>query len=170
MLWSNDHDVLLCREVVNLNHFTAKKGSTPRSGMWDKFADVLNECTVHKFRVHKRTVRDHVEILVNKHKRKVRAEEKASGIAPDEPTELDNLLDTIIALEESADVQLQEVSAEKGEKIESDRAKAEDVRLKAMEKLSETKDDPQVKAKMKNPSVSEEVGVMLWNSWRRGLR
>ena len=74
-----------------------------------------------------------------KHKRKVRAEEKATGIAPDEPTELDNLLDTIIALEESADAQSQEVSAEKSEKIESDRAKAEDARLKAMEKLSETR-------------------------------
>jgi len=139
MFWSNDHDVLLCREVVNLNPFTAKKGSTQRSGMWEKIAEVLNECTVHKFRVDKRSVRDHVGILVNKHKRKVRAEEKASGIAPDEPTELDNLLDTIIALEESADAQSQEASAEKSEKIESDRAKAEDARLKAMEKLSETR-------------------------------
>ena len=73
--------------------------------MWEKIADVLNKCTVHQFRVDKRSVRDHVGILVNKYKRKVRAEEKASGIAPDEPTELDNLLDTIIALEESADAQ-----------------------------------------------------------------
>ena len=64
--------------------------------MWEKIAEVLNECTVHKFRVDKRSVRDHVGILVNKHKRKVRAEEKASGIAPDEPTELDNLLELLL--------------------------------------------------------------------------
>ena len=139
MFWSNDHNVLLCREVVNLNPFTAKKGSTQRSGMWEKIAEVWNECTVHKFRVDKRSVCDHVGILVNKHKRKVRAEEKVSGIAHDEPTELDNLLDPIIALEESADAQSQEASAEKSKKIESNRAKAEDARLKAMEKLSETR-------------------------------
>ena len=99
----------------------------------------MNECTVHKFRVDKRSVRDHVRILVNKHKRKVRAEEKASGLPPDEPTELDNRLDTIIAFEESADAKSQEVSAEKSEEIESDRAKAEDARIKAIEKLSETR-------------------------------
>ena len=40
MFWSNDH--MLCREVVKLNPFTAKKGSTQRSRMWEKIADVLN--------------------------------------------------------------------------------------------------------------------------------
>ena len=77
-------------------------------------------------------------ILVNKHKRKVRAEEKASGTAPNEPSELENLLDTIIALEESSEAESQELRAEKNENRETDRAKAEDARLKAMEKLSET--------------------------------
>ena len=139
MFWSNEHDVLLCREVVNLNPFTSKKGSTQRSGMWEKIAQILNECTVLRFNVDKRSVRDHLGILVNKHKGKLRAEEKTSGIAPDEPSELENLLDTIIALEESADAESQESRAEKNEKCENDRAKAEDARFKAMEKLSETR-------------------------------
>ena len=68
-----------------------------------------NECTVLRFSVDKRSVRDHMGILVNKHKRKVRAEEKASGIAPDEPSEMENLLDTIIALEESSEAESQEL-------------------------------------------------------------
>ena len=139
MFWSNEHDVFLCREVVNLNPFTFKKGSTQRSGMWEKIAQILNECTVLRFSVDKRSVRDHMGILVNKHKRKVRAEEKASGIAPDEPSEMENLLDTIIALEESSEAESQELRAERNEKCENDRAKAEDARLKAMEKLSETR-------------------------------
>ena len=72
--------------------------------MWEKIAQILNECTVLRLSVDKRPVRDHMGTLVNKHKRKVRAEEKASGIAPDEPSELENLLDTIIAaLEESSE-------------------------------------------------------------------
>ncbi|CAH3181139.1 unnamed protein product [Porites evermanni] len=141
MFWSNEHDVFLCREfkVVNLNPFTFKKGSTQRSGMWEKIAQILNECTVLRFSVDKRSVRDHMGILVNKHKRKVRVEEKASGIAPDEPSEMENLLDTIIALEESSEAESQELRAERNEKCENDRAKAEDARLKAMEKLSETR-------------------------------
>ena len=99
----------------------------------------MNECTVLRFNVDKQSVHDHLGILVNKHKRKLRAVEKASGIAPDEPSELENLLDTIIALEESADAESQESRAEKNEKCENDRAKAEDARFTAMEKLSETR-------------------------------
>ncbi|CAH3033679.1 unnamed protein product, partial [Porites evermanni] len=89
--------------------------------------------------VDKGSVRDHMGILLNKHKRKIRAEEKASGIVPDEPSELENLLDTIIALEESSEAESQELREGKNEKFENDRAKAEGARLKAMEKLSETR-------------------------------
>ena len=116
--------------MINLDPFMFKKGSTQRSGMWEKIAQTLNECTVLRFSVGKRSVRDHMGILVNKHKRKVRAEEKASGIAPDEPSELENLLDTIIALEESSEAESPGLRVEKNEKCEKDRAKAEVERLR----------------------------------------
>lgn len=61
---------------------------------------------------------------MNRHKKKLRDEEKASGITPDEPSELDLTLDTIIPLEESADLEVHDADAAKREKIESDRAKA----------------------------------------------
>ena len=64
---------------------------------------------------------------------------KATGITPDEPTELENLLDMIIALEESGEAELQETQGTASKKRQYDRAKVKDVRLKAMEKLSETK-------------------------------
>ena len=70
-------------EVVDVNPYTTKKGSTKRSSMWEKIADTLNKCAVRKFRVEKRSVRDHVGILVYKHKKKLQAEEKATGITPD---------------------------------------------------------------------------------------
>ena len=78
-------------------------------------------------------------ILVYKHKKKLLEQEKATGITPDEPTELENLLDMIIALEESGEAELQETPGTASKKRQYDRSKAEDVRLKAMEKLSETK-------------------------------
>ena len=130
MVWSNEHDVFLCREVVNLDPFTSKKRSTQRSGMWEKIAQTLNECTLLRFNVDKRSVRDHMGILVNKRKRKVRAKEKASGIAPGEPSELENLLDTITALEESSEAESPELRVEKNEKCENDRGKAEVARLR----------------------------------------
>ena len=77
----------------------------------------MDECTVLRYSVDKRSVREHMGILVNKHKRKVRATEKTSGIAPDEPSELENLLDTNIALEEeSSEAESQELRVEKNEK------------------------------------------------------
>ena len=48
-------------------------------------------------------------------------------------------------MEESADAESQELRAEKNEKCENDRAKAEDARLKAMEKLSETRKSAHIK-------------------------
>ena len=70
-------------EVVNVNLYTTKKGSTKRSSMWEKIAETLNKCAVPKFRVDKRSVRDHAGKLVYKHKKKLQAEEKATGITPD---------------------------------------------------------------------------------------
>ena len=88
MFWTHDHEAILCREVVNVNPYTTKKGSTQISRMWEKIADNLNKFTVPKFRVDKRSVRDHVGILVYKHRKKVLAKEKEPGITSDEPTEL----------------------------------------------------------------------------------
>ena len=118
--------MFLWREVVNLNPFTSKKGSTQTKGMWEKIAQIVKECTVLRFSVDKRSVHDHMGILVNKHKRKVRAEEKASGIAPDELSELENLLDTIIALEESSGAESQELRVEKNVKTTEQRQKMRD--------------------------------------------
>ncbi|XP_073248894.1 uncharacterized protein [Porites lutea] len=166
MFWTHDHEAILCREVVNVNPYTTKKGSTQRSSMWEKIADTLNKCTVPKFRVDKRSVRDHVGILVYKHKKKLLAEEKATGITPDEPTEIENLLDMIIALEESGEAELQERQGTASKKHQYDRAKAEDVRLKAMENRSCQRRRKEVHQRMKamtNRSVNEEVEVMLSN-------
>lgn len=53
-------------------------------------------------------VRDHVRISQNGHKKKLRAEKKATGVVPDELTELENLLEQIIALGERAEAEQQE--------------------------------------------------------------
>ena len=45
-------------------------------------------------------------ILIDRIKKKLRAEERSSGIAPPEPTELEKLIEEIMALEETADAEM----------------------------------------------------------------
>ena len=108
MYWTSEHDVLLCREVVSENPFKTRKGSSQRSEIWDRIANTLNTCSKPVFAVDKRSVRDHVGILINRIKKKLRAEERSSGIAPPEPTELENLVEEIMALEETADAEMRD--------------------------------------------------------------
>ena len=132
MYWTEQHNIILCREVVFENPYIYKKGSPQRSETWKKIVDVLNKCASPQFNVDHRAILDHINVLVNKYKKKIRAEERASGISPDEPSELDELIQRTIALEESA-------PTDTCSKDKADKAKAEDVRMKAMERLSQTK-------------------------------
>ena len=135
MYWAEEHNITLCRDVLFQNPYKYKTGSPQRSETWRKIADILNKCATPQFNVDHRAIWDHINILVNKHKKTIRAEERPSGISPDEPSELDELIQQIIALEKSAPTDTR--SKDKAEKV--DRAKAEDVRMKAMERLSQTK-------------------------------
>ena len=116
MFWTKDHDFILCHEVLNLNPFTTKKGSTQRSTIWDKVATTLKIVPVW----HLMLTSDLLEIMLEYYKTGIKRNEQ------------------IIALEESAEAEQQETGREKNRKIESDGAKAEDIRLKAMEKLKDT--------------------------------
>ena len=139
MVWSKQHDLLLCREVLLLNPYKYIKGSTQRSSSWEKIAESLNTIKTPTFQVDKRSVRDHVGVLINRLKKKTRAEEKASGIAPPEPSELESMLEEIIELSESSDQHQKEATEEKEEKDAKDKENAQDIRSKAMESLSQTK-------------------------------
>ena len=126
MYWTEQHNIILCREVVFEKPYMYKKGSPQRSETWKKIVDVLNKCASPQFNVDHRAIRDHINVLVNKYKKKIRAEERASGTSPVE------LIQQIIALDESA-------PTDTCSKDKVDKAKAEDVRMKAMERLSQTK-------------------------------
>ena len=65
---------------------------------------------------------------------------------------------TIIALEESSEAESQELRVENSEKCENDRAKAEVARLKAMEKLSETRKRSIEIEEEKKPKRQRRIG------------
>ncbi|CAB3990784.1 Hypothetical predicted protein [Paramuricea clavata] len=155
MLWTNRHDILLCREILVKEPYKFKHGSREKGHCWNTIADNLKSMGGEKFIVDQRSVRDRFSKLEKHHKRKMAEEEKASGISP-EFTELDEALEDIV--ERTQEVQ-EEFAAEndKREKIaEKERETAEDVRKRSMEKLGETKARENAKKTNKSRNSSLE--------------
>ena len=131
MEWTDEHDVLFLREMIASDLFTHKKGSPDRGKVWEGIVDRLNSVQYPNFSLKdKRGVRDRWSLLQTKFKRRIREEEKASGIIPDELTEKDLLIEELCEKEES--------SISNSRKQSSDKEAAEDVRKKAMERMGET--------------------------------
>ena len=124
MNWTEEHDVVFCREIIFVNPFSAKKKSVQRSALWQRVADTLNSIKNPGFFVDKRSVRDHIGVLVQRFKRKEAKELNESGISPTK-IKLDEAIEQIIAMEESADEQHDLEDGEKRDKMEGDRLKAE---------------------------------------------
>ena len=78
MFWMKEHDVILLRELVNLNLHRKKKGIYTKKYDVGKSGRGI-KCTSPAFNVDKRWVHDHVGILVNWYKKNLRAEEKLLG-------------------------------------------------------------------------------------------
>ena len=147
------------------SHTGKKKKTVGRAQAWEKIANNLNKRA--EFKVNKRSVRDHYMVLVEKFKKKMSQELKASGISP-EPTELDRLLEEIIERAEVCEQSRDEVDDNAREKIWKKQEQAKDIRLKAMESLSETKKrslsdgdgENQPKAKKRRSNGNEMVAYL----------
>ena len=139
MKWSDEHDLMLCREVLLLEPFKHPRQSKERGEIWGEIALSLNSISSPKFKVSKRSVRDRLTLLLAKYKEKMRKEEQGSGIACDDETEIEVALSEIIEKEQAADLERKENSNTLTKKNENDKASAEESRLKAMERLGQTK-------------------------------
>lgn len=91
----------------------------------------------------------------------MRAEERSSSIAPPDPTELENLVEEILALEKTADAEIREDNESKKRKAEKEEAEATDMRLKELEKLSETL------RRYLGENDLEKVKKREWEKWQR---
>lgn len=137
MSWTPDRDIIFCREILVSNIFATKKSSTERGKVWEAIADKLSDVRQPTFRVDQRSIRDHYNKLLTRFKRKMREERGASGISP-EKNEVEVLLEEITEREEVAANEKENINEAKKRNIEEDKVAADDVRRKAMEKLSET--------------------------------
>lgn len=141
MVWTEQHDYCLCREIIAADPFTdTKKGTVLRSSKWSEVASELSNIKdiSSPFRVDKRSVRDRYNLIAERFRRKMKAEEKASGIDT-ELTEVEEALQLITEKEDASEEMQKEQSETKKSRMQADKEGAEDMRQKAMEKLSETR-------------------------------
>jgi len=132
MEWSEEHDIILLREMISREIFSFKKGSPDRGKTWESIQEFLNQMENPKFHIkEKRGVRDRWNILQGKFLKRMREEEAASGIECEELSEKDTLIEELSERERSFQV--------KEKNTAKDKEAAESVRRKAMERMKDSK-------------------------------
>ena len=132
MEWTDDHDHSLYQEILALETFKAKRRSIARGQIWDQIASNLNSLEIRRFRVTKRSVRERYTLLIEKLKKKLKEEEKASGIETG-MSEVEKALEEILEKEADAENTLEI------DKKRADNAKAVEMQNRAMESMCSTK-------------------------------
>lgn len=136
MTWSEEHDVLFCRELIVTQPFQYKAGSREKGQCWDSIACKLNGIAKPFFKVDQRSLRDHLNKLLKEYARKKAYEEKASGIDP-EVTELDTLLEEVSELLEESRNNNATTSENKAKNLQEERKSADAIRRRSMQRLGE---------------------------------
>ena len=135
MEWSKAKDVLLAKEVLYLEPFQFKERTAQSVQAWQDLVNNLMKNYPGKFeKLTSGGAKDHIALLIKNHKKKNADELKASGISP-EQSELDTILEQIIERMEANVAEIEKDNEKKKREV----ARAKDIRLKAMEALSQTK-------------------------------
>ena len=167
MHWSEEKDIILARKIAGSQIFSHRSGSRERGLMWQSIANTLNAYHDLNFIVSGRSVRDRFTLLTRKYKSKTAKEVKGSGIAVEDPTELEQLIEDLVEISEEAELKfINETEVRKKSQI-ADQDKAMDIRKTAMEKLGETRkrvstseDDESRKSKVKRRSGSDAMDFL----------
>ena len=158
MQWKPEHDAIFLREVLASDLYSTHRGSSERGKIWSQLSEKVNEVSSCKFIVSQKSLRDRLKLLPQKHKQKMRSEKRASGIDP-EMTEID------ITLEEISEKEVAEEEDEsKKKKAKAEKESVEKMRLKAMEKLSESQkrkdSNEEARPKKSKKSIGDAVSYL----------
>ena len=158
MQWKSEHDAIFLREVLASDLYSIHKGSSERGKIWSQLAEKLNEVSNCKFNVTQKSLRDRLKLLTQKHKQNLRSEKRASGIDL-EMTEIN------ITLEEISEKEVAEEEDEtRKKKAKAEKEIVEKMRLKAIEKLSEShkrKDsNEEARPKKSRKSIGDAVSYL----------
>ena len=94
MMWNDNKDDMLCREVLLFEPYQFKLCSHERGNAWKVIAETLNASVAWSLKVDARLVRERVTGTVAKYKQKIKDELNASGVST-EHTSLWEVLEEI---------------------------------------------------------------------------
>ena len=138
MIWSEEHELMLCREAVLHEMYQHKEDSRERGQCLDRTAESLNSVTTIWFNVDQRALRDKIKKLLQLYVTKRNKEECSLGISP-EHTELDDLLQKVYERKKESETNYHQHPPEKAKQINDEKETTEDMRAKSLERLSETR-------------------------------
>ncbi|XP_057302543.1 golgin subfamily A member 6-like protein 22 isoform X2 [Hydractinia symbiolongicarpus] len=130
--WQEGDLLILMKEISVRNPFQTKKGSPQRRMAWQDIAENCEKSSI-TIPVSERVVRERFQIVKDKFLRKMRAEEKGSGITCTY-SELEQLMQDLIDLECDCE---KEATESKKENTEHDREKAINIRKRCMERMGD---------------------------------
>lgn len=110
------HDILLCREMLAINPFSAKWKTIQRTKIWETVLQYLEEIEEPPFKVTVRAVHDRYTLLSKKFRKRTASEQKASGISP-KMSELDILLEELTGVEDQSEEERLSESEEKTRRL-----------------------------------------------------
>lgn len=134
MIWRKQHEEMLCREILTYKPFNFKSGTVQRGEAWKLIAESLNMLETPKYSVNNRSVRERYAMLERNYKQKIAAEEKATGISPEEPSDLEKALEEIVAKFKEIEMSTENKKATD----EKERETATEMRRQCMETFRET--------------------------------
>jgi len=161
MKWTYDHNVNFVREILAQAPWENRYGSAERGEAWANIAKSLSGMEKPIFKVSQRSVRDRYSTMEKKSKNKVRQEEGASGISPEE-SEVDRAMEEIIEQFEEHDREYDRISEGKKKKAEEEVAKAEEMRKQSLEtyKNTQKRRDSDEPPKKKRASGSDTMNFL----------
>ena len=149
MEWTDEHDILLLRQMIASELFQFKKGSPDRGKIWESIHERLNKLDNPKFMIKEKSgVRDRWNLVQTKFKSIQREELRPSGIDC-ELSEKDALIEELCEKEDSFSA--------KEKKKSDDKEAAEEIRKKAMERMASKKKNQvnQLEAALKRAGEAE---------------
>ena len=157
MIWDEEKEVLLCREILVVEPYKFKKSTKDRGDAWTKISNSLNKADiVPPLTVDQRAVREHFCALLKRYRKKAADALKESGVAP-EVTELDVLMEEIINKVEEYEKRFSKVDEETKEK-DKDEALAQDIRQQCMETYAESRKRKQLEDSEAKPKKGRFTG------------
>ena len=138
MVWNKEMDKIMLQEMAAEGVLHHKLKSRSRGISWQRVVDKVN--ALPNFEVNVKSVRDRFKLLAKKHKAKMGKQERSTGGGGVDLSEVEILLEDLIGIEDDTKQRAEEDYKTKKVSEDEDRAKALEMRKRAMESVGETRE------------------------------